>query len=401
MFTKQQSLYLNQAGLAGKHIIIVLYSLELGGAERQALLLGRHLLHDQGARVEVWGFINPGRAAELSDEYGIPWRIVPVTLLCDTRLHILKSAFRLGWLLRQACPDIILPYLTPPNILCGLTWRWTGARVCFWNQRNGGIERIEPALEHFAVYMTPWFISNSRQGADFLSQTFKVKSERIRIIYNGLDYADPQLDIATWRRKLQVYRHSFLACMVANLHHGKDHVSLLKAWKKVIDQLTDVNRHAVLVLAGRFDSTDKSLKTLVKDLGLNEVVRFLGQVEDVSGLLKAVDVGILTSPYENYEGCPNAVLEYMISGLPVIGTDIPGIRDVVDVSGYPFLVPIGDVDALTDRILQLVLNPDLRIKLGKANHRRAIAEFSVRRMCENTVTFIQECMYINTHKCQD
>lgn len=225
-------------------------------------------------------------------------------------------------------------------------------------------------------------------------QTFKVKSEQIRVIYNGVEHLDIQTDISKWHMELQADRHAFLACMVANLHYGKDHVVLLKAWRKVKDQLEHANRQVVLVLAGRFDSMDKSLRTLAQHLGLNEDVRFLGQVKDVFGLLKAVDVGILTSPYEDGEGCPNAVLEYMASGLPVIGSDISGIRDLVDVSGYPFLVPIGDVDILADRIVQLALNPELRIKLGEANRQRAIEEFSIHRMCKNTVTFIQECLNI-------
>ena len=167
MLRKKQTQDLSRSGLKGKNIIIVLCSLELGGAERQALLLGRHLLHEQGARVQVWGFSNPERAAELSGEYGIPWRIVPVKILWDSRIHLLQGAFHLGWLLRKARPDILLPYLTPPNILCGLAWRWTGAQVCIWNQRNGGIERIEPRIEQIATRLTPGFISNSRQGATF------------------------------------------------------------------------------------------------------------------------------------------------------------------------------------------------------------------------------------------
>ena len=102
-----------RSGLEGKSVILVLCSLEMGGAERQALSLGRYLLHEQGARVQVWGFCNPGRAVELCEEYGIPWRIVPVKIRWNSPMRLLQSALQLGRLLRKERPDILLPYLRP------------------------------------------------------------------------------------------------------------------------------------------------------------------------------------------------------------------------------------------------------------------------------------------------
>src|SRR5260370_33829722 len=70
--------------IAGARVIIVLGPLELGGSERQAILLARYLTSDQNAKVEVWGYGEPGRAAELCDAYGIPWRSVPIPLPWST-----------------------------------------------------------------------------------------------------------------------------------------------------------------------------------------------------------------------------------------------------------------------------------------------------------------------------
>jgi glycosyltransferase involved in cell wall biosynthesis len=384
----------NWSGLSGRHVIIVLYALELGGAEHQALLLARHLAQKGGARVQVWGFVHPGRVAELCEEQGLHWQLIPIEIGSMASTDILKAAFGLGLLLRRARADIILPYLTPPNILCGLAWRFTGARLCVWNQRNGGVERISPKLELLAARMTPWFISNSSQGAEFLVRELNVQSKKITVIPNGVELGTPEADVSTWHRRLGLRGDSFVACMVANLHGGKDHVTLLKAWQNVVQRLANLNRYAVLVLAGRFDSTEESLRDLSRELGIADHVRFLGLVKDIAGLLRAVNVGVLTSGHTNYEGCSNATLEYMASGLPVAGTDIPGIRTLVDPSGYPFLVPIGDVKALTDRIFQLAVDPDLRVKLGKAQQQRALTDFTVMTTCGRTVEFIQEAMSV-------
>src|SRR5579872_1770203 len=118
--------------LTGTRIVIVLTCLELGGAERQALVLARHLVREYGARVEVWGFVQPGRAAALCDEYGIPWRIVPFSW-AEGKSGRLIGMVRFARELRRARPDILLPYTMWPNVLCGLIWRWAGAKACVWN----------------------------------------------------------------------------------------------------------------------------------------------------------------------------------------------------------------------------------------------------------------------------
>ena len=374
--------------LRDKRIIIVLYSLEIGGAERQALLLGNHLLHEQGAKVEVWALCNPGPMVKLCEEYGIPWRIVPVGQSINRSAYFLKASLRLAWLLRQAEPNVILPYTVYPNALCGLGWRLTGAQLCIWNQRGGGVLRINPTLEHWAARLTPKFISNSQHGADFLVQTFKVNPTNIKIIYNGVKLAQPEADRMTWRSQLEVNDACFLACMIANLHSRKDHVTLLKAWKIVVDQLERIDRSAVLLLAGRFDATHKNLTTLAFDLKLGTKVRFLGEVKDISGLLNAVDLGILTSPYKDYEGCPNAVLEYMGCGLAVAGTDVSGIRQAVGPDGYPYLSPLGNTEALAGSILKLAMDHELRLKLGIANRKRVEMIYNPLQMCQKTVAFI-------------
>ena len=376
--------------MESKCIIIVLISLRLGGSERQALLLARYLCQ-QGAQVRVWGFSGPGRAAALCDEYGVPWRVVPLRWPyrgIQRWVQRLGSLAGFAWTLRSARPDVILPYTMFPNVICGLVWRWTGARLCVWNQRDEGLGRMGKA-ERWAVRQTPWFVSNSQRGADFLVHTLGVKSDRVRVIHNGVELARPASDRATWLSRLGVSEGCFLACMVANLSVLKDHATLLQAWRRVGDRLDAIGQPAVLLLAGRFDDTHESLKALARNLELGGRVRFLGQVDDVAGLLGTADLSVFSS---HTEGCPNGVLESMAAGLAVAGTDIPGIREAVGPDGYPFLAPPGDAEALADRILELAMDPELRAKLGAANHRRIELEFSSQRMCEDTVALLSKAL---------
>lgn len=70
---------------------------------------------------------------------------------------------------------------------------------------------------------------------------------------------------------------AFTACMVANFHDNKDHITLLKAWAQVTNQLQGPAR---LLLAGRFDSSQGLLKSLAKELNIEDSVCFLGPVKE-------------------------------------------------------------------------------------------------------------------------
>jgi len=154
-----------------------------------------------------------------------------------TRLGRLGSLGKLGLAFRKLRPDVILSYCMFPNLVCGLVWRWTGARLCVWNQRDEGLHFKGMRLERLAVRLTRWFLSNSYHGRDFLVQKLGVEPRRIQVVYNGVELEEPVADRAAWRHRLGVDESCFLACMVANLHHFKDHATLLRAWRQVIDRL--------------------------------------------------------------------------------------------------------------------------------------------------------------------
>src|ERR1051325_2477719 len=327
-----------KAALEGRRVIIVLTELELGGAEREAAVVAGFLARGQRAPVEGWGvFGQPGRVAKLCEEYGIPWRLTPWPW-SDKRSERLKRMAQFAWTLRRARPDVLLPYLIFPNVICGQVWRLTGARTCIWTQRDEGIGRM-PRAERRAASQVPLFISNSQAGANFLTEKLGAKRERVRVIHNGVTLAPIKADRDDWRRELALSEDTFAACMVANLTQYKDHDTLLRAWRLVVDAMESEGRSAVLLLAGRLDSSDSThhaVKALAYDLELGKSVRFLGQVLDLSGLLGAIEIGVFSS---RSEGIPNGVLECMAAGLAVAGTDIIGISEAVGPSGQPYLAP--------------------------------------------------------------
>ena len=370
-----------QTALKVQRIIFVLGNLELGGAERQALMLARHLREQECANVEVWGFNKSGPAADICERHGIRWRVVGYPFTAGP-LKRLLNLMKLAWLLRKARPDVLLPYTTVPNVACGLIWKFTGARVCVWNQRDEGLVPLETWWERWAVKRVAHFISNSSAGARFLTEKLNVDSARVRVIPNGSSETAPATDRSVWRERLEIHDDAFVACMIANLHSNKDHQTLLKAWREVVSELKD---NAVLVLAGRHDDAYESLLALSYELQIEHTIRFAGHIDDVSGLLNAVDVGVFSS---RSEGCPNGVLECMAAGLAVAGTNVEGVRDVVGPQGVESLASAGDASALAGIILRLASDPALCATIGAENRKRIREQYDSQRMCEETVNYL-------------
>jgi glycosyltransferase involved in cell wall biosynthesis len=180
-----------------------------------------------------------------------------------------------------------------------------------------------------------------------------------------------------WRQRLGADDRTFVAGMVANLTSNKDHATLIRAWRIVVDRLRADGRRSILALAGQFGDTHDALRGLASALDLDAKVRFLGQVGDVAGLLHAADLGVFSSPSE---GCPNGVLECMAAGLAVVGSDIDGIREAIGKSGARYLAQPGDHEQFAALILALAADPARRAEMGRANRRRVDEAFSPREM---------------------
>ncbi len=117
-----------------------------------------------------------------------------------------------------------------------------------------------------------------------------------------------------------------------------------------------------LLIAGRDGNASEELGALVRSLGLNGRVSFLGHQREVGTMLAASDIFVFPSLYE---GLPGALIEAMALELPIIASDIGPVREVVEEGGNALLVPLRSSEALSEAIERLLLDPGMREALGK------------------------------------
>jgi len=159
------------------------------------------------------------------------------------------------------------------------------------------------------------------------------------------------------------------------------HVSNFRPVKRVLDVVRIFERvqaevPAVLLMAGEGPER-ASAQALARRLGLTDRVRFMGRQDHIEDILSMADVFLLPSELESFG---LSALEAMASGVPVVGSDAGGLPEVVKHTETGFLLPVGDVEGMAARTLEILKDEEHQRCLGQAGRRRAAALFSADRI---------------------
>ncbi|SIQ01120.1 glycosyltransferase [Aquipseudomonas alcaligenes] len=177
--------------------------------------------------------------------------------------------------------------------------------------------------------------------------------ERIETLYNRIDIAAVQAEQVSReaaREHLGLPQSAWVVGNVGRLHPDKDQATLIRGFAQALPQLPAGSLLAIMG-SGKLEA---SLKHLAAELGVTESVRFLGQVAGGRRYFQAFDLFALSSDHEPFG---MVLLEAMAAGVPVIGTDCGGGREVVH--GVGELFPLGDAAALAGALQRQAQNRDL------------------------------------------
>ncbi len=156
------------------------------------------------------------------------------------------------------------------------------------------------------------------------------------------------------------------------------HISNFRPVKRISDVMEVFARvrrqmRARLLLVGEGPDSSLAMR-MANELGVAEDVVFVGVVDAVEPVLACSDLLLLPSESESFG---LVALEAMAAGVPVIGADTGGLREVVLAGETGYLAPVGDVAAMADHAIGLLQDPERRRRMGDAARRRAFEEFSV------------------------
>ncbi len=208
-------------------------------------------------------------------------------------------------------------------------------------------------------------IAVNEQLAEWSRSRLRIPERRVWYIPNFICETGQVADLP----ELPGTSGSRIVC-VANFRPEKDHPNLLRAMASVIRIVPSA--HLLLVGMSNDPAYVSFVKTQVEDLKLGEHVSLLGAQENVPAILRACDLGVLSSASE---GLPLSLLEYGMAGLPSIATQVGQCPEVLD-DGVGRLVPPASPDELAGAILSLLRHPEERAALGVRFRERVTKVYS-------------------------
>lgn len=202
-----------------------------------------------------------------------------------------------------------------------------------------------------------------------------IDPDRIVVIYNGVQVRDfdGSVQDKAGRDHFGLRSEDIVLGCVARLDPVKNVAGLIRAFARIEGDAAGLCR---LLLVGDGSELSRA-KRLAVDLGVGERVVFAGMRRDIPQCLRLMDIYVQPS---KFEGVPNAVLEAMAAGLPVVATDVGGVPEIVEDGVTGFLVSAGDDADLSCRMMDMVWNLDVRKAMGAAGRKRVKERFSMGKM---------------------
>lgn len=364
-------------------------NLDVGGLERFVISLLRHLPRSK-FELSLVCLSGTGR---LFSELELP---AGATLVLDknpvlegvaSKVRSLSTVARIARFLGRRRVDILNTHNLAPLIYAGAAARLSSARPRVVYTEHNQIHRAGPrARRRFREYarIAHEIVTVSHDLRRTLVSDVGVPRP-VRAIHNGIDgsrFARPR--DGSVRRELGIRPDTFVIGTAVVLSEQKGITHLLHAARAVLAREPGV----VFVVAGD-GPLRRELEDEARALGVADGVRFVGYRADIPELLASFDTYVLPSLWE---GLPLALLEALAQGLPVVASAVGGIPEIIEHGRNGFLVPRGDAQSLSEHLLLLRRDPELRRRIAAANRRRFLAKFDLDSMVGRYVRFYEEQM---------
>ena len=321
------------------------------------------------------------------EELGARFVEIPMNKNGVNPLHDIKYLFALKKLFKTEKPDVTLGYTSKPVIYGSIAAKMakvphvaamvTGAGYAFTAKSKKAkiIKTIMSMLYKKAFGSANIAIFQNNDDKEQFIKEKLVKADKC-VVVNGSGVNTEKFSVAPFPEQITFFmlsrvmyskgiREYLGACEIVKQRHPEVRLMLLGACEGIQDSL----------------SSD-DLKSYV-DRG---IIEHFGETDTVADYFKQCSVYVLPS-YR--EGTPRTVLEAMAMGRPVITTDAPGCRETVIDGKTGFLVPVGNAEAVADKMCEFINKPELIEEMGKASLQYCIEKFDVNKVNKDMCKYLK------------
>lgn len=363
------------SGSIRPRIAYLITNSEIGGAQSHLGDLLRALQGKTEATVLAGGDGPLFAAAHAAGANAVALKRLDNTLSALNAIAAFREVLRA---LKAARPDLIHVHSAKASAL-GRLAGWCLRVPVVYTVHGFAFKPAAPIVRRLAARLTEWCLAplTTRlicvaQAERALAASLPISPRHIEVIRNGIPDTPLRANPEAPLRRI---------VMVARLKAPKRPDLLIRAFVEA--NITDCE----LVIAGEGPDM-AALQTLVASEASGRHVTLCGNVADIPWLLSSAQVFVLVS---EHEGLPLSILEAMRAGLPVIASDLPGIREQLD-NGDGCLVPNNDVSYLAAAMRTFAASPEFRATLGARARARWARDFRLDRMADATWRVYQDAM---------
>lgn len=364
------------------HILYVITRAEMGGAQTHVLDLLRGFRQNYKLTVATG---ERGFLTEEAAKLGVLVEVLPNLVQPLQPLHDLRALRDISRLIRRIKPDLVHCHTSKAGIIGRIAARLTGTPSVFtahtWSFADGTSKSwklVGTPSERIAASWTSKILAVSDSNRNLAIDRGVTSPDKIVTVHNGID----DTPYRAWTDVKSVPG----IIMVARFAPQKNQVQLIEAVSAI-----DLPFKLTFIGDG---PTRAAVENLVAERGLQDRVEFLGMRTDTDQILASSSIFVLAT---NWEGFPITILEAMRAGLPVIATDVDGVREAVVHGTTGYLVAKSDTTSLRERICELLADVDARHRLGAAARARYESEFTQISMLRKIDSVYREILPDRSH----
>jgi len=370
-----------------KKVLLVVTKSNFGGAQRYVYDLATNLPTDEFDIAVAFGpglDGRPGRLAKMLSEKGVRTILVLELGRDINPIGDLRALRALITLFKKEQPHVVHLNSSKAGGLGAFAARLAGVPRIIFTSHGLAFDEKRGALQRLLIWLATWTTILLTHTTIAVSvETFErirhmpFLRKKVRLVHNGIitptfiSKQDARTEIMTLDPNLPHEGHWIGS--IGELHRNKDYAT-------AIDALTYMESDAHLVVIGEGEARESLLARAVEN-NVQDRVHLVGFVSDAAKYLRAFDTFILPS---QKEGLPYVLLEAGYGYLPVVATDIPGVRDVILPDFTGLIVPPGDAQALSNAIERTLTDARLSRSLADELLKRIQKSFALDTMIEKT-----------------
>ena len=197
---------------------------------------------------------------------------------------------------------------------------------------------------NFVLKYATDILSNSKAAFNFFYKNVWQNDKRFEVIYNGIDASKFNIGNENLRKEFQIPDHAFVVGHTGRFNSAKNHAAIIQ----VATELIKENKDFYFILCG--NQVKNKLESVVKEKALSDRILLFENRSDIPRFLNTMDCYYFPSITE---GQPNALIEAMLMGIPIVASDIEPIKETVPEKVYPFLINPMDVEGAKNKILEI------------------------------------------------